>query len=65
MLYSVEGVPKPEKLTLPDGQEIEINLKSGGGGGGGDEDDEEGGGGGAAAPEEVSTTPLYGDRIPR
>jgi len=27
MLYSVEGVPKAEKITLPTGEEIELNLK--------------------------------------
>lgn len=38
MLYSIEGVPKTEKFTLPTGEEIELNLKQGGGG----EEDENG-----------------------
>lgn len=41
MIYSVEGVPKSETLTLPGGEEIEINLTAAGGGGG--EDGEEAG----------------------
>jgi predicted ATP-grasp superfamily ATP-dependent carboligase len=43
MLYSIEGVPKSEKITLPTGEEIELNLKQASQSG---EDDEESGGGG-------------------
>lgn len=28
MIYSVEGIPKTEKITLPSGEEIQINLKT-------------------------------------
>jgi len=35
MIYSIEGIPKKETLTLPTGEEITLNLKPGGGGSGG------------------------------
>eukprot|EP01128_Nolandella_sp_AFSM9_P010117 TRINITY_DN6943_c0_g1_i1.p1 TRINITY_DN6943_c0_g1~~TRINITY_DN6943_c0_g1_i1.p1 ORF type:complete len:448 (-),score=159.42 TRINITY_DN6943_c0_g1_i1:106-1371(-) len=44
MIYSVAGVSKPEMLTLPTGEEVQINLTSGGG----EEGEEEGG----AAPSD-------------
>lgn len=44
MLYSIEGIPKAEKITLPSGEEIQLNLKQASQGG---DEDEEGGGGSA------------------
>lgn len=37
MIYSVEGVPMKEKLTLPTGEEIEINLAAAGASGDGED----------------------------
>jgi len=47
MVYSIEGIPKKEKITLPDGQEITLNLRQAGpappstGAGAGGSDEEE------------------------
>lgn len=48
MIYSIEGIPKKEKLTLPSGEEITLKINTSGGG-----EHEEDAEGYDEAPEEV------------
>jgi len=57
MLYSLEGIPKKEKITLPTGEEVTLALKHGGGGGGG-------GAGGSGGSDEEEGHSHGGDEEP-